>query len=120
MIEIFSKNARKYLPTIGNIRTSSVLLRNFRKFCSEIVKDLRRYSTISERNCHRKLPCHLKKFPFPLPFKLTEWDGTPVSKWCSAISSSWSAFSENRLPLCSGHSNRNFPTNSKHPLSQFT
>ena len=33
----------------------------------------------------------------------------------SAISSGWSAFSENRSPLCNGHTNRNFPANGKHP-----
>ena len=36
----------------------------------------------------------------------------------SAISSGWSAYSENPLPLCNGHTNRIFLTNGKHPGSQ--
>ena len=35
----------------------------------------------------------------------------------SAISSGWSAYSENPLPLCNAHTNRIFLTNGKHPSS---
>ena len=51
----------------------------FGKFRSEIVEFLWRYPTMSYRNFHRKFPYHLKKFPFPVPFRLIERDGTPVS-----------------------------------------
>ena len=51
----------------------------FRKFRLAIVEYHQKYSTICERNFHRKCPYHLQKFPFPVPFDLAERDGTPVS-----------------------------------------
>ena len=36
------------------------------------------------------------------------------------MSSGLSAFSESRFPLCNDHTNRNFPTNGKHPLLRNT
>ena len=104
----------------GNFGLKSNGMVIFRKFRSEIVEYLWRYSTYFRMNFHREIPYHFKKFPFPVPFTSTERDGMPVSKMVSAISSTWSAFSENHLPLhvCNSHTNRNFPTNGKHPWRQ--
>ena len=47
-------------------------------------------------------------FRFPGPFK-------DLRAVLVLISSGWSAYSENPLPLCNGHTNRIFLTNGKHP-----
>ena len=57
--------------------------------------------------------------PFPGPFKdlcavlvIVQYGSLMVS----AISSGWSPYSENPLPLCNSHKNRIFLTNGKHPM----
>ena len=74
----------------------------------------------SERNVGNFLTICFN-FPFPGPFK----DLRAVlvvfqygSLMVNAISSGWSAYSENPLPLCNGHTNRIFLTNGKHPQSR--
>ena len=71
----------------------------------------------SERNVGNFLTICFN-FPFPGPFKDLRAVLVVVqygSLMVSAISSGWSAYSENPLPLCNGHSNRIFLTNGKHP-----
>ena len=72
---------------------------------------------LSERNIGNCLTICFN-FPFPGPFKDLRTVlvvGQYGSLMESAISSGWSAYSENPLPLCNGHTNRIFLTNGKHP-----
>ena len=72
----------------------------------------------SERNVGNFLTSCFN-FPFPGPFKDLRTVLVVVqygSLMVSAISSGWSAYSENPLPLCNGHTNRIFLSNGKHPM----
>ena len=85
----------------------------FRKFRSEIVEYLRRYSSFGTER--RKFPYHLVNFPVSSLSSAGNNHEKSNCKWLASSRLGGLLILEKSLPLLNGHPNRFILTNDKHP-----